>query len=178
MRALPLICVAVSLTAAALAAPPVAPGAAPTAATTARPVTAPKPTPTAPLDVQADTVTLDQQTGQATFVGHVQATQGKITLRCDRLTARLSDAGGLTDVVAHQVTLTADGWTATAQTARYATADDRLTLEGAPTVTRPDTVLRGERIVVFPATGRVTIERARGRLPAPRLLDLERALAP
>ncbi|MCB9526608.1 MAG: hypothetical protein H6702_24975 [Myxococcales bacterium] len=150
----------------ALAAPP-APAAAPAALSSAA---AP------PLDIQADTVELDQQTGRAVFTGAVRATQGPTTLTCARLTARLDESGGLSDLEASEVTVTSGGWTATAGRARYDKAKDELTLTGAPTVVRGQTRLTGETVTVWPGQGKVTVRHAKGRVPAPPLLDLERAL--
>jgi lipopolysaccharide export system protein LptA len=136
---------------------------------------APPPPPTAPLDVAAERMELDQATGKIVFEGDVRATQGDVTLRCARLTARLVGEG-LADVQAESVTLTTGDWTATAGAARYDDAAGTVALTGSPTVRRGPDVLEGARIVVWPETGRMVVERPRGTVRAPRLDGLRKAL--
>lgn len=127
-------------------------------------------TPTAPLDVQADRLELDQKTGQVRFEGAVRATQGALTLRCARLSARYRKDGSLGDLRASGgVVVTQGDLSARAAEARYSAKDKRLELIGDPVVRRGPDELRGEKILYWPEQERLVVERARGRLQAPKL---------
>lgn len=128
-----------------------------------------------PLDVAAERMELDQASGKVVFTGGVTATQGELTLKCARLTARMNDKG-LSDVQADEVTLITGTWTATAASARYDDRAGTVTLSGAPTVRRGRDVLVGARIVVWPETGKLVVERPRGTVRAPQLDALRKAL--
>jgi len=124
----------------------------------------------APLDVEADRVTLDAKGGEARFEGNVTARQGATRLTCPRLVARMDDAQRLTHLSAEGgVRLEADAAIATARAATWSAAQALLVLEGDVTLTRGADTLSGARLEYHPPTGRVTLERARGRFSAPRL---------
>jgi len=124
----------------------------------------------APLDVDADRVTLDARGGEARFEGSVTARQGTTRLTCPRLVARMDDAQRLTHLSAEGgVRLETDSAVATARVATWSAAQALLVLEGDVTLTRGADTLSGARLEYHAPSGRVTLERARGRFSAPRL---------
>ncbi len=142
--------------------------------TTARAQTAPPPSASeagrAPLDVEADRVTLDAKGGEARFEGNVRARQGTTRLTCPRLVARMDDAQRLTHLSAEGgVRLEADAAVATARAATWSAKQALLVLEGDVTLTRGADTLSGARLEYHPPSGRLTLERARGSFSAPRL---------
>ncbi len=125
----------------------------------------------AALDVRADRLELDHRAGVVRFEGAVVATQGAFELRCERLEARYGQDGGLSELKAEgSLSVKSDGMIATASRAQYTRADDRLELTGEPKVIRGETELKGAKMTFFPKSGRLLVEAARGRLPAPRLV--------
>ncbi len=130
-----------------------------------------------PLDIKADRLELDQKSGRVVFEGHVQVTQEKLRLSCDRLVVRYREDGQVAELDARgQVAVKSGDLTAVAGRARWIAADGTLELTEGPEVTRGADRLEGRRIVFWPEAGRVVVEGAHGRLRAPRIADLERAL--
>jgi len=124
----------------------------------------------APLDVQAARVEYDRKSGVVRFEGDVQAVQGALTLRCDRLLAHYAEGGALTALDAEgAVKVTAEGWTASAGRAAWRREAGTLELTDRPVVVRGEDRLEGARIVFWPDAGKLVVEQARGRLRAPRL---------
>ncbi len=124
----------------------------------------------APLDVQAERVVFDPNARSAVFEGDVRATQGTISLRSPRLVARYGADQKLLSLEAQGgVQLSGEGVTATAERALWSAVDESLVLEGAVTLTRGPDVLQGARLTYLPSSGRIELERARGRIRAPRL---------
>ncbi len=124
----------------------------------------------ASLDIRADRLELDQPAGLARFEGGVVATQDDVELRCARLVARYDAKGEVGEVVAEgDVRVKSRDLAATAGRASFDRAAGVLTLTGDPAVTRGQDHLRGETIRLWPDSGRVVIEQARGRLVVPRI---------
>jgi lipopolysaccharide transport protein LptA len=124
----------------------------------------------APLDVRADRFELDQSAGTARFEGNVVATQDDVELRCARLVARYERDGQVAEVVADGgVHVQSKALAATAAEARFDRAAGELVLTGQPEVHRGPDTLRGNTIRIWPDTGRVVVEQARGTLMVPRL---------
>ncbi|MSP70975.1 MAG: hypothetical protein EXR76_02080 [Myxococcales bacterium] len=123
----------------------------------------------APLDVVADTLEYDQKLGLARFVGHVVAKQGGLSFSCTSLTVRYRPDGGLDTLDAlGPVTVNSEHVVATAKSATWSAASGLVTLLGSPELRRGDDLLSGERILLHPETGKVTVIRARGQVSAPR----------
>jgi lipopolysaccharide export system protein LptA len=118
-----------------------------------------------PLDIQADRLDFDRVKNTATFEGNVQLKRNDLTLTCDRLTATWTPDGALTglDLQGH-LTLKSATLEARAERARLTDPQGELLLTGQPELTRGPDRLTGELIRVWPETGRVVIEKARGRL--------------
>jgi lipopolysaccharide export system protein LptA len=124
----------------------------------------------APLDVQAARVVFDPSARSAVFEGDVRATQGALSLRSPRLVARYGADQKLLSLEAQGgVQLEGEGVTASAERATWSATDETLALEGAVTLTRGADVLQGTRLTYSPASGRIELEHARGRIRAPRL---------
>jgi lipopolysaccharide transport protein LptA len=127
----------------------------------------------APLEIEAARMEFDRKGGVARFEGEVRARQADLELRCARLTATYSKAGEvLTLQIEGGLTVTFDpqaGLTARAERATLDRTTGEMALSGSPEVVRGKDRLRGERIVLFTATGRVVVEGARGVVHLPRL---------
>lgn len=129
----------------------------------------PAPLDTAPLDIKADRLALDRKAGTATFRGAVEVRQGALVLRCATLSATYADGEIATLTAEGPVEVRGDDWIARAAHARYARDTGRLELTGDPHIERDGDVLRGARVLLWPAEERLVIEQARGRVRAPRL---------
>ena len=136
----------------------------------APPLASPKAAPKAILDVQADRLEYDQKTGRVRFEGNVRATQGDLTLRCARLTARYGKDGALGDLQATGGVQVVQGeLSAKARKVAYFKTDQRLVMTGDPVVKRGTDELRGATITYWPEQQKLVVEQARGRLNAPRI---------
>ena len=67
------------------------------------------------------------------------------------------------------LTLTAEGFTARAEQATLDRRTGEMRLTGHPELVRGADRLEGERILFWPETGRVVVEKARGRVQLPKL---------
>lgn len=133
------------------------------------PAAPPTPSDTAPLDIKADRLALDRKAGTATFEGAVEVRQGPLVLRCATLSATYADGEIATLTAEGPVEVRGEDWIARAARARYARQSGRLELTGDPHIERDGDVLRGERVLIWPADERLVVEKARGRVRAPRL---------
>lgn len=136
---------------------------------------APPPVKSAPVDITAARLELDQKAGTARFEGDVEVRQGALTLRCAALSARSAEGQIVSLTADGGVVLEGDGWTARAARAEWDRAAGRLVLTGDPRISRGGDTLRGARVLIWPADQRVVIEQARGRLTAPPLDGLPAA---
>lgn len=105
----------------------------------------------APVEVAAETLRVDQATGKATFSGKVLIGQGEMRLTADSVTVTYA-AGGQQKISALEakggVTLVNGPDAAEAQAAVYDVASGRITLTGEAIVTQGQSVLAGDRIEV------------------------------
>lgn len=109
----------------------------------------------APVEVAADNLTVDQDTGTATFTGNVQIGQGDLRLSAGSVEvvygagtgeiARLQASGGVTFVTATEA--------AEAQSADYNIAGGTLTLSGEVLLTQGASAISAERMTVNLETG-------------------------
>ena len=121
-----------------------------------------------PIHVVADQLEVDNKTGVAVFSGAVKATQGDVTITCDRLevyyekqdqgkkeqpqgVAGLADSGGkVRKVVASgHVRVKQKDRLAVGSRATYWAGGRKLLLEGKATVWRGKSQVSGEKITVF-----------------------------
>lgn len=111
--------------------------------------------PSAPVEVAADNLTVDQDTGTATFTGNVKIGQGDLRLSAGRVEvvygadtgeiARLMASGGVTFATATEA--------AEAQTADYDIAGGTLTLNGNVLLTQGASAIAAEQMTVNLTTG-------------------------
>lgn len=111
------------------------------------------------VDITAQTMTIDQNAKQVTFVGNVDATRGRVRLLSDRLIvdyeeaegggrrAKHLDARGNVRIITGDQTINSD-W------ARLDVGTDTATMGGGVTVTQGSTVLQGNQLAIDLATGR------------------------
>ena len=125
--------------------------------------------PPAAVEISADRLDIDHPHRRARFSGHVRAVVGELRVSCDELTAGYDDLGNLTRLEASGAVGVEHGdLAAQAGHALFLAPANRIELSGQPSLVRAGNRLTGRRIVVELATGRVTVEAARGtfRLPA------------
>jgi len=117
------------------------------------------------LEVDADRLSLEGAGGTALLTGHVRLRRGALSLTCDRLTTRSDASGALVEARAEgSVRVERAGLVATAVAARLDLARGEVVLDGPVRIVRAEGTVEGARVVVALADGRVTVERARGRL--------------
>ncbi len=126
--------------------------------------------PSAPIEVVADELQVDQTRRLAVFRGNVEAVQGRLALRADEVrvlydleredqTIRRIEARG-------NVILTSPEETAEAEEGVYDVAAGRIVLTGEVVLTRRDNVVRGRRLVVDLRRRTATVEGDGGRVRA------------
>lgn len=105
----------------------------------------------APVEVTADSLRVDQATGQAVFTGNVLIGQGDMRLSAATVTVVYGDGGQQrikTLDASGGVTLVSGGDAAEAGAAVYDIESGNVVLTGDAIVTRGDSVLAGDRIKV------------------------------
>ncbi len=122
-----------------------------------------------PIEINADSLEVEQNDQVATFRGNVDAVQGEIRLRADELKVHYrngGDSGGAAGTAGAIVRIDAVGnvfvssptETAQGNAGVYDIDSREITLTGQVVLTRGENVLRGERLVLNMATGRSRIE--------------------
>ena len=117
-----------------------------------------------PVEVSADSLSVDQATGEAVFDGNVLVVQGDVRMSAGKVTiVYASDdsgaANGIERLIASDgVTFVTATDAAEARTAEYSIAASTVTLEGDVLLTQGPTALSGERLVVDLATGNGRME--------------------
>jgi lipopolysaccharide transport protein LptA len=145
-----------------------------------------KTSPGAPLDVEADSLDVDDTARLAIFRGDVVTKQGEVTMRSSQIrasytgSARLADMNGDTDApssgVSSQlerieadggvVVTTADGRKVTGTSARYEAKTNSVAVTGDVELSQQGTVVRGNRLVIDMASGKATIDTSAGKTVA------------
>ena len=112
-----------------------------------------------PVEVSADTLSVDQETGQAIFAGNVLVVQGEVRMTAGRIVVvygsdaagsasgidRLEADGGVTFVTATDA--------AEAQQAVYSVSGGTVTLSGDVLLTQGQHAISGDRLVIDLASG-------------------------
>ncbi len=112
-----------------------------------------------PVEVSADSLSVDQRTGQAVFDGNVLVVQGDVRMSAGRILVvyaqdangnasgidRLEADGGVTFVTATDA--------AEAQQAVYSVGDGMVTLSGEVLLTQGQNAISGERLVIDLSSG-------------------------
>lgn len=123
-----------------------------------------------PIEINADSLEVEQNQQVATFRGNVDAIQGEIRLRADELKVHYRNDDGSTESAAGaagaivridavgNVFVSSPTETAQGNTGVYDIDNREITLTGQVVLTRGENVLRGERLVLNMATGRSRIE--------------------
>ncbi len=136
-----------------------------------------KTSPGAPLDVDADSLDVDDNAKLATFRGDVVTRQGEVTMRSAEIratytgSARLADTGGgatagstgesqlsRIDATGGVVVTTGDERKVTGDTARYEAKTSHIVVSGNVELSQQGTVVRGNRLSIDITTGKATID--------------------
>lgn len=115
---------------------------------------------TAPVQVQADQLTIDQTDGAATFQGNVVVVQSDLELKAASVVVIYeSDGKGIAELRATGgVTVKAGNNAASADTAVYTVAPGQLVLEGNVLLAEGQATLSGQKLTVNLKTGLGTME--------------------
>jgi lipopolysaccharide export system protein LptA len=132
-----------------------------------------------PIEINADSLEVQQEKQLAIFRGNVDATQGRIKLRADELQVHYRDAqggksgagggeglsGSITRIDAvGNVFIWSPTETAQGDTGTYDVTEKQITLTGDVVLTRGENVLRGKRLVMNTATGVSKVDAGGGRV--------------
>ena len=131
-----------------------------------------------PIDIAADTLSVDNQAKTQTWAGNVEALQGTNRLRADRVTVFHGNAAGRGDGAGPNAAmgdidrLEANGnvyfvsptQVVRGDTAVYTRAADTLVVTGDVVLTQGQNVLKGSRLVVHVGAGRATMDEGPGRV--------------
>lgn len=141
-----------------------------------------KTNPTAPIDLNADALEVDDQRKRAVFRGDVDATQDGFKIRCAELTAHYKGEAGLVDAASmgtepsegkkpaseltrlearKDVRVTSkDGQSATGDWADYDAKSNKITMGGNVVLSRGKNMVRGTRLLIDMTTGESKIDTA------------------
>lgn len=114
----------------------------------------------APVEVTAESLTVDSEGGTVVFEGDVLIVQGDMRMSAGSVTVYYDaeTAGGVTRVeAAGGVTVSRGADAAEGETAEYDVAGGMMTLSGGVLVTQGNAAISGERLVVNMETGNGTI---------------------
>ena len=129
--------------------------------------------PDAPIEIEADTLEVEQNAQTATFIGNVIAVQGAIRLRADRLIvtyaqkadgAPSSDDGtGGTEITridakSNVHVMSEDDQSASGDWALYMVADENITMGDAVVLRQGENVIRGQRLNIDLNSGQARVE--------------------
>lgn len=113
----------------------------------------------APVEITADSLSLDQSSGSAVFDGNVLVVQGDLRLSAGRIeVAYGTEGGGIERLIATGgVTLVTPDEAAEAASATYDVAGGRVVMEGDVLLTQGAASIAGDRLVfdIEAGTGRV-----------------------
>lgn len=115
-----------------------------------------------PVEVTADSLTVDQSTGEAVFAGNVIVHQGDLRMAARQVRVIYSETDGrqnVDEVVASGgVLVTRGADAAEGNSARFDVATSLLTISGEVLVTQGPTAVAGDRMVVNMRTGSGSVE--------------------
>jgi lipopolysaccharide export system protein LptA len=115
----------------------------------------------APVDVAADRIEVQDRADRAIFSGNVDVRQGRLRLNTARLTVAYSSTGGI-DIdrleATGGVTLTSPSETARSQYAIYDLDRRLVTMIGGVTLTQGESRINGGRLVLDLSSGRAVMD--------------------
>ena len=122
-----------------------------------------------PIDISADSLEVRQKENIAIFQGNVNAAQGRIRLRADRISVHYRPrrstgvAGAIAGAISRldasgNVFISSPSETAQGKSGVYDVDNELVSLRGDVVLTRGENVLRGERLVINLATGVTTLD--------------------
>lgn len=115
-----------------------------------------------PVEVTSDSLSIDQASGNAVFVGNVIVLQGDLRMAAAEVEVRYATLDGrqrVTEVDASGgVLITRGADAAEGRTALYSIESGLLTMSGEVLVTQGPTAIAGDRLVVNMATGNGTVQ--------------------
>lgn len=129
--------------------------------------------PDAPIEIEADTLEVEQNAQTATFIGNVVAVQGGMRLRSDQLIvtyAQKSDGtasedggtGGAEitriDAKSNVHVMSEDDQSASGDWALYLVADETITMGDAVILRQGENVIRGQRLRIDLNSGQARVE--------------------
>ena len=133
--------------------------------------------PDAPIEIEADTLEVEQNAQTATFIGNVVAVQGAIRLRADRLIvtyAQKEDGASSTgdetddgtggteitriDAKSNVHVMSEDDQSASGDWARYMVANETITMGDAVVLRQGENVIRGQRLNIDLNSGQARVE--------------------
>ena len=112
-----------------------------------------------PIEIAADTLELQQEQKLAVFTGKVDAVQGELNLRADRLVVHYRDKASESNAIRlieafGNVFLSSPTETAQGEKGVYNLDTDRVELTGSVVLTRGENVIRGDRLDMDLKTGK------------------------
>ncbi|MGR3436105.1 MAG: LptA/OstA family protein [Shimia sp.] len=113
----------------------------------------------APLEIDADSLAVDNAAGTATFEGNVVVGQGELRMSAGRVEVFYSQAGGIARILATGgVTMVTSAEEVEAREADYRLADDALLLSGDVLLVQGPSALSAQRMRVNLADGSAVLE--------------------
>lgn len=114
--------------------------------------------PDAPIEITANQLTVDRETGNAVFTGDVYAVRGVLTLNADELQViydeETDDDDGIKEIIATGNVILVNGPDiAEAERAVYVPSADTVTMTGNVLLTQQRTVISGNMLVANLVTG-------------------------
>ncbi len=129
--------------------------------------------PDAPIEIEADTLEVEQNTQTATFIGNVVAVQGGIRLRSDRLIVTYAekaegassddDGTGGTEITridakSNVHVMSEDDQSASGDWALYMVANETITMGDTVILRQGENVIRGQRLNIDLNSGQARVE--------------------
>jgi lipopolysaccharide export system protein LptA len=119
--------------------------------------------PNAPIDLSANDMFADQNTGMVIYTGNVIVHQGEVKLRSDKMRAKLVGNNPTHLYADGRVVIDAPSGVATGDNGVYDVAPRLITLTGNVVLTKDKNVLRGNKLVVNLITGQATLDGGQGK---------------
>lgn len=104
---------------------------------------------TLPVEVAADSLSVDQAQGSAVFAGNVDIRQGDLRMTAGRVIVEYAEGGGIARLIASEgVTIASAADAAEAQEAVYTIATAQVVMTGAVLLTQGQNAISGQRLTL------------------------------